>query len=486
MEIVPSTFLALAAIATLFAIGPYRGLWAFIGLAPFGAAAALNLPAVGGATIGQLELTLCFVLLIAAASPGGPDRLVGTLRPGQPGFWLLLVILYGVLSAAFLPRVFAGATDIFGLSRDVNADRIISIPLGPSNGNITQTFYMVLSAACFLAVATLFRVRPDEKAVLTAMVVCTSVNFGLGMIDVISSFVGLPELLDPIRTANYAMATQHTMAGIKRMVGGFPEASAFGAFTVVLFGFWLHYWVIAPRSRLVTAMFAMTAFCVLRSTSSGAYVALIGLLGVYSIWLVWVASRGRFSRRVASVLVWMILGTWLLGVGVVTAYNLVPGVTEFLDDTLLNKLESDSGVERMSWNIQAWKNFVETWTMGAGLGSVRASNWLMACLGSLGILGTAAYLAFLGSMFRAPAQTGVETRDHVIQALKVACLAQVIAAMPTAPTPNLGTSFFIFAGLIVGLSRSAAAARDLPMPMPVARRPGHQRRPSSAIAARRS
>ncbi|MBB94183.1 MAG: hypothetical protein CML68_06245 [Rhodobacteraceae bacterium] len=454
MEIVPSTFLALAAIATLFAIGPYRGFWAFVGLAPFGAAAALNLPALGGATIGQMELTLCFVLLIAAASPGGPDRLAGTVRPYQPGFWLLMVILYGIISAAFFPRVFAGQTEIFGLSRDVNADRIISIPLGPSSGNITQTFYMLLSAACFLAVATLYRIRPDEKAVLTGLIVCTSINFGLGLIDVISSFVGMPDLLDPIRTANYAMATQHTMAGIKRMVGGMPEASAFGAFSVILLGFWLHYWTVAPRSRVVTAMFAMTGFCVLRSTSSGAYVALIGLVGLYSCWLLWVAARGAFSRRVAGLLVWMIVGTWLVGVAVVTSYHLVPPVTEFLDDTLLNKLESDSGIERMSWNIQAYRNFMDTWMVGAGLGSVRASNWVMACLGSLGIIGTGCYVAFLVSMFRAPAATGNQTRDHVIQALKVACLAQVVAAMPTAPTPNLGTIFFILAGLVVGLSRS--------------------------------
>ncbi|WP_428926310.1 hypothetical protein [Marinibacterium sp. SX1] len=476
MEIVPSTFLALAAIATLLAVGPYRGLWAFVGLAPFGAAAALNLPALGGATIGQLELTLCVVLLIAAASPGGPDRLLGTLRPGQPGFWLLLVILYGVLSAAFFPRVFSGATDIFGLSRDVNEDRIISIPLRPNSGNITQSFYMLLSAACFLAVATLYRVRPDEGAVLKAMVVCTSLNFGLGLVDVLSSFVGLPDLMDPIRTANYAMATQHTMAGIKRMVGGMPEASAFGAFSVVLLGFWLHYWTVAPRSRLVTAMFAMTGFCVLRSTSSGAYVALIGLLGLYSCWLLWVAARGAFSRRVAGLLVWMIIGTWLLGVAIATGYQLVPAVTEFLDDTLLNKLASDSGVERMSWNVQALRNFTDTWMIGAGLGSVRASNWLVSCLGSLGLIGTAAYLAFLASMFRAPAHSGNTRRDHVIQALKVACLAQIVAAMPTAATPNLGTIFFVLAGLVVGLSRSAVVLPATPpataLPVPVSHRLG--------------
>ena len=71
----------------------------------------------------------------------------------------------------------------------------------------------------------------------------------------------------------------------------------------------------------------------------------------------------------------------------------------------------------------------------------------------------ALYLLFLTSLFTAPAKSGFKRRDDVIQALKVACLAQIIAAMLTAATPNLGTLFFIFAGLIVGLSRSHVLAR---------------------------
>ncbi|KAA9009427.1 hypothetical protein [Histidinibacterium aquaticum] len=460
MEVVPSTFLALLAVAGLFAVGPYRGLWIFVALAPFGAAAAFNLPALGGATVGMLEFTILAILLVTALQRGGIDRMVGTLRPFQPGFWLLLVVLYGVLASAFFPRVFEGQTEIFSLSRAVNEDGIVTIPLRPSSGNVTQTVYLLLSAACFLAMATLYRARPDEGAVLKALAAATVVNFVLGWLDVMTAAVGLEVLMEPIRTANYDIAMTATLAGMKRMVGGTPEASSYGAISLVLMAFWLHYWMVSKRSALATAMLAMAAISTLRSTSSGAYVALAALLALYGTgWVIHAARRG-LSRRTAAFLVGGLAFGWFLLVAAVLGYQTVPTVKEFFDDTLLNKLESDSGVERMSWNVQALRNFADTWMIGAGLGSVRASNWLVSCLGSIGVIGTGFYLAFLYTLGTAPRATGDERRNKVIGALQLACLAQVLVAMPTAATPNLGTIFFILAGLAVGLSRSAETSES--------------------------
>ncbi len=455
MEIVPSTFLSLAAIALLFRLGPYKGLWAFMVVAPFGAAAAFNLPAVGGATIGQLEFAICALMLTVFLMPQGPNQFFGTLRPGQAGFWLLLLILYCLLSSFFFPRIFAGQTEIFSLSRALNTKGIISVPLQPTNGNISQSMLFLLAALCFVALATLFRVRPDEKAVLKALMIVTSVNFILGWLDVITFAAGMEALLEPIRTANYDMLINHRMAGIKRMIGGMPEASSFGAFSLGLFGIWMHYWITGPKTPWVTVMFAMATISVLRSTSSGAYVAVVALLAIYSIGWALLAGRGKVSPRAAVLIFAGVIGFWICTIIIVAGYQLVETITMFFDNTLLNKLDSDSGVERGSWNTQAYANFTDTWFLGAGLGSVRASNWFLACLGSIGVIGTAFYFAFLASIARAPAETGNDMRDAIIQSLKIGCLALLIAALLTAPTPNLGTFFYVLAGLSVGLSRSA-------------------------------
>lgn len=457
MEIVPSTILALAGILVLTALGPRRGLWAFFALTPFGAAAAFNLPALGGATIGLKELAVVAVVALVLMLPRGPDRVLGTLRPGQPGFVLLLLLFWCGVSAAFLPRVFAGATEVFSISREANARGIVSRPLHPTTGNVTQLFYLTLAGCAFAGFATVFRGAPDHGAVVKALAVATGVNFALGWIDVGAAAAGLSSLLDPIRTANYAILADHRMAGMKRMIGGFPEASAMGTYALALFAFWLRYLVGNPYSGLARAMLLMAGIVLLRSTSSGAYVALAVFLLLFAgirtvLWL-----RPAVSREAVVMALTGGLMAWAAALALFAAYEMADPVTAFFDRALFDKLESASGVERMSWNAQAFRNFTDTWLLGAGLGSVRASNWLLASLGSIGLPGTLLFVAFLVTVARLPAGRE-ETGAAVVSGLKAACAALLVSALLTAATPNLGVFFFTLAGLAAGLSRGRSLA----------------------------
>ena len=458
MQLVPSTFLALIGIAFLFALGPRRGLWAFLALTPFGAAAAFNLPALGGASIGLKELAVVAVFVLIWLAPDGPNRLLGTLRPGQPGFLLLLLMLVCALTAIFSPRVFQGATEVFSISRSANAQGIISIPLRPTVGNVTQLFTMSLSALAFLCFATAFRIRPDAKAVVTALAVATMVNFVLGWLDVLTGATGTSALLDPIRTANYSILDTARMSGIKRMIGGFPEASSFGEYSLALFAFWLVYWVGAPTSRLALFMLVASGIVLLRSTSSSAYVALVIFMICYGLYTAMTGLRTHVPRRMVMLFFAGLLAFWLAMLAIFASYQLVDPITDFLNRTIIFKLDTDSGVERMSWNAQGIRNFADTLTLGAGLGSMRASNWFIACLGSIGLIGTALYLAFLASVARLPARSDDPETNLVIAALKSACFALFIVALLTSATPNLGVFFFALAGLATGLARGATLA----------------------------
>ena len=453
MEIVPSTLLALALAVALVLRGPQRGLGLLMAATPFGAAAAFNLPAAGGATIGVLDLAAIAAFAALLVLPAWPGRLAGTLKAPQPGFWLILTIGWAVFSALFLPRLFAGQTEVFSLSRLANESSIVSLPLRPTTGNITQAFRLTLGVLAFLAIATVFRRRPETGPVLTAMCIATIVNVVLGVLDVATFYSGTAALLEPIRTANYAILEDHVMLGVKRMIGGFPEASSFGNYTLGLFGFWLAYWIFGARRRLAGGMLAATAAALVHSTSSSAYAGLVAFLVTFGLIALLLGLRAHVSRRAMAIAVAGLLGLWLTALAVVSAYTLVEPVTAFLDRALFSKLETDSGVERMSWNAQALENFSDTLGLGAGLGSVRASSWFAACLGSLGAFGTALYLAFLASLAAAPARTGDAERDATILAVKAACLALWLQAMLTLPTPDLGIFFFCLAGLIAGLSR---------------------------------
>lgn len=462
MEIVPSSILALIIVAALAFKGPQRGLWLVLAVAPFGAAAAFNLPAAGGASILALDLTVVVLFGLVLLSPGGLQQMLGSARMGGPGFWMLLLICFSIVATLFFPRVFYGQTEVFLIARVDGAVGITSAPLRPTTGNLTQLFRMMLGALAYFALATAFRRRPDVGLVVQAMIAGTVVNFALGWLDVASHAAGLPDLLDPIQSANYSILDGSRMAGIKRMVGGFPEASSFGYFSLGLFAFWLHYWVRQGQSAWGGWMLLAATIMLLRSTSSAAYVAVV-VFGVAYAGVNYASNlRRQVRRRTAAIWVFALVMAWIGAVGLFAAYELVTPVTDYLDQTLFTKMEGSSGEERMSWNAQAFENFLDTGLMGAGLGSVRASSWLLACLASLGLIGTGFFAAFLWSLSRLREAGGDAEREIVIGGLKAACLALLCSAMLTVPTPDLGLFFFIMAGLAAGLTRGGVlqAQRD--------------------------
>ncbi|GIT92005.1 hypothetical protein JANAI62_24620 [Jannaschia pagri] len=456
MQFFPTSAIVLIAIGILMVHGPRRAFWAFLALTPLAATAAFNLPAVGGASILLADLAAIAIFFLIALRDKGFAAVLGTVRIGQPGFWLLLLTLYAIVATMLFPRLFAGETFVFGIARDGNEEGIVSIPLRPSNGNLTQLFRHLLGVCVFLAAATLFRLAPDPRPALVAVAAATGLNAVLGWADVLTYAVGLSNLLEPIRTANYAILYDVRMVGIKRMIGGFPEASSFGYYSLGLFGFWLHYWIFGPRDRLGTIMLALTLICVVRSTSSAAYVGLVAFLGLYGTVALVANLGGQVSRRGARIAGLSVVAVWLLGVAIFAAYELVQPVTAFLDRALFTKLDNESGVERFSWNAQAMVNFYDTLTLGAGLGSVRASSWPFAVLASLGSVGGLLYAGFLTSVIAGGGAWGGRLGDSVVaNSARVGCVAFLVSATLTAATPDLGLTFYAFAGVAVGLTRGA-------------------------------
>ncbi|MCR9125579.1 MAG: hypothetical protein NXH82_05590 [Rhodobacteraceae bacterium] len=453
MDIVLSTLIAVAAMAIIFVQGPHRGLWAFMGVVPLGAAAAINLPALGGATIGLKEACVFAVFTSCVARVGGFDRLVGALRPGLPGFALTIFILYCGLSALIAPAAFRGMTEIFSLSRDANASGIVVIPLHPTTGNITQMFSLVLGFLAYVCFAALFRKTPDAQPVVRAMIVLTLVHVGLGVLDVLTYATDTTRLMNPLRSANYAIYVDHKMIGVKRMIGGFPEASVFGAFSLALSAFWLQFWFAQPRSRVALILTLASVAVLLRSTSSSAYVSLVLFVVFFAGMQVWRRGGRQTTRRGLARALGIGLLIWLAAIFMIMAQQLLDPVQDFLNRAIFDKLDTASGVERMSWNGQAFKNFLDTYMLGAGLGSTRASNWLLASLSSVGLIGTAAYAVFLFGLWRLPAQHGDAQTSATIRALKAACGAMLLIDFLTAGTPNQGVFFFAMAGLAAGLSR---------------------------------
>lgn len=463
MQVVPSTFIALLLMVWMMRRGAYHGLAIFCVAIPFGMMAAFNLPAIGNTTILATDMVLLAMAMMLLLHRNFVTDFGRLLTPGQPGLPLLGFLLYAILATAFFPRLFAGQTEVFSIGRVANQIGIIMSPLSPGGGNLSQLLRMILSLLAFAATAMIVMRRPDHRLVLRAMLAVTLAHAILGITDVLTQMTHTSWVMAPIRTANYSLTLGQEMAGLNRMIGGFPEASSYGYLSLGIFGFWLGYWFHdRSKSPMPLAMMLLTLFLVIRGTSSSAYVGAALLIAIFAALRMRDMSKGRsglLDTRVAGALVVAVAGVPLLIMTAYLLYAMVPAFSDFVDRSLLTKLSSDSGVERMSWNIQALRNFWDTLTLGAGLGSVRASNWIAAVLGTTGLIGLGLLLTFLWRLFRTPIAHFDPATMQVAMALKMGLAGCMARALVVKATPNLDFIFFVMAGMLFGLSLGLPALR---------------------------
>src|SRR5262249_10535282 len=138
------------------------------------------------------------------------------------------------------------------------------------------------------------------------------------------------------------------------------------------------------------------------STSSTAYLGLSSFLFLMFARYAWQLGTGRVRHRV---IIFLLLLPILAGV-VTSLVLLTPALKAYangaLDTIFWHKLSSDSGIERSAWNTSAMANFYDTYGLGVGTGSLRASSLPVAVLATIGVPGGLLYLAFLVRALHGP------------------------------------------------------------------------------------
>lgn len=425
-----------------------------------GAAAALKLPSLGGANIQPFHFTLLFLAAAVFLRPNLLAAVLSTLRYPGPGFWYLVFALYCVLTAVFLPRIFADATIVYSLARANDLHEILSTPLAPTLANLTQGVYMLGSVMCFAIVAGLGRLG-HMTMMARALIVTGFVCIAFAIADLVTYQTNTAELLSIIRNANYRMLNDGDIAGFKRIVGSFSEAGAFGYVALALFAFTLMLTLEQFPGRFLGALVAALAVSLLLCTSTTAYVATAVI-----VLIVLAFCATRILRRQANSrhLVYIAVCLFAIPLLVMTVL-LIPSVSEsignLLHATLTTKLESQSGEERMRWNVQALNSLLETSGMGAGLGSIRTSSFLVALLANIGILGTILFFLFLISLVRCVLRRrGAPAQEQAIGiAALLSSIAQVTAASISAGAVDLGPLFMVTSGLAAAYALGPDSSR---------------------------
>ncbi len=425
----------------------------------FGAAAAIALPALGGATITPAVLFLPFLLACALAERG----LGGCLRQvsfPNAGFWLLLLVVWGALSAYFLPRMFAGQVQVLAIDRDAmrSGAPLRLSPLYPVSGNLTQSGYALGAVCAFVAMRALLLRKGRLDDFRDAVLLLAGLNCLAGLVNLAEFYLGLPSVLEYVRTGGYAIFENYEIAGLMRLSGTFTEASAFSGFTLPLLAFTATLWLNKVRAGYSGTLALILLLLLLISTSSTAYVGLTTYLFCLTVVLVW---RGLVHGKVPRMGPLIYGGTLgLMAISSVILYDpgVVTRVAEFFEVTVFNKLQSSSGIERSSWNEQAWSNFLNTYGAGVGLGSARASTFPLVLLSNVGAIGTLLFLVFLSSVFLGIRPNRALRVAAVPRAARQAVLAGLISASVSAAVFDLGVAFYALA---------AAATVTPPKPEPL-------------------
>jgi hypothetical protein len=419
-------------------------IYAFMTSTLLGAAAASNVTAIGGISVQPAHLLFGFVVVKLLRSPEIRQRTLDAVAFGTPGFWLLLTVGVSSVMAYFMPRVFQGDTWVFA----VRATQFGTVTLEPTTANITQSVYFIADMSCFLLIYGFASTRDGIKTLLHVALFVATANIAFAVLDWITYLTKTTEILSIIRNANYTMRVDDDVAGIKRTVGSFVEASSFGSVTLGYFAFTLRLWFMGVYPRLSRNLSLLALFATLLATSTSAYFGLAVLLCIIYAEFFIRAVSGPVTLPVKLFLVGgpLLLATLVLGIALNETMS--AKASDLLDTFFFNKMASDSGIERSSWNQAALQSFFDTYGFGFGNGSGRASSFIIAVLANLGLIGTALFVMFFLGVFFDPSRSGLTLPEEAARkGAKSMCLAWIIGGTVSAPLIDLGLSFYAFAAL---------------------------------------
>ncbi len=141
---------------------------------------------------------------------------------------------------------------------------------------------------------------------------------------------------------------------------------------------------------------------------------------------------------------------------------LVPDIWQMVTnvgvEAFANKLGSQSGEERTAWNAHALISFVDTMGMGAGLGAVRASSFVVALLANTGIAGTLLFMTFAYRLYKPAERMDMSRPDEAAigRAALMSALSQIFSATIAGTSTDLGLLFSLVSGLAAGAIARAA------------------------------
>lgn len=413
----------------------------------FGSFAVVPPALTGGVTLLGTPFVVLGLLFWILRTRGAFRNAVTEAASPRTFLLLTLFTAFAILSAVVMPRLLAGSIYVIPVRAGPEG---LSL-LRPTSQNITQSLYLLISLVLALSTYEAARLRP--AAVFIGALIGGGVLILSGLADM---FAGDSGLLDPFRTATYALHTTQTISGTERITGLMPEPSSFGA-TCVGMAALIHFlgsgFALSRQARLATTgLVSGLALMAVQSTSSTAivmlavFVALALASGLYGL----VIARQALPRT--NVLSSLILGLFVAAAVlflIAFAPSILTPVFDLLDQLVFKKVQSQSFDERSGWNLAAWNAFLASNGLGVGLGSARASSWALVILSNTGLIGFTLFASFLVQLLIKRNGSAPALLKNRANGAKLALLVTMTGSILAATSADFGGLIAISFGLIL-------------------------------------
>lgn len=425
----------------------------------FGGAAALLFGSTG---IQPGHLFLGFLLISALLLHGNPSSVVDRAFQSPSFVWLVLLVVYGVLVGYFAPRLLQDTMTIVPLGPQAGAGSGGTIPLGPVSGNFTQAVYLFADLVTFSLILAIASTPRGFRHVAIGLLCFGAANVFFGIADLISPGTPLVDLLSYIRNASYTFHADELVAGMRRIIGSWPEASAFAGASMAVVGYCGTLWICGRHNKVSGLLFVASCILIVRSTSSGGIAGLPVCLAILYATSLFRCGGSTGTRASLAVVLAFPTAALLFVFVLILSRDLYQQVYDFMDVTILSKPTSLSALERGSWNASGLSNFFDSYGLGVGLGTVRTSSFAVALLSNVGVPGTIFFLLFLLAGVLLARGTARTYEADVGLAARNGCLCLIVGALISGSTVDLGLIFFIMAGLRSAVSRGVRMSPTTP------------------------
>jgi hypothetical protein len=301
---------------------------------------------------------------------------------------LLLFLLYATWSGLVYPFLFHGAMVL-------NSHNASPAPLSWGVSNLAQLCYLAAVAVVYLL--ALGSSREDLASALDWYVRGCIVVALFAVYQLANAILHVPYPSAVLYSnPSHVIYPAYMINGMWRLNSTFPEASAMAAHMTV--GIALLGWdvVMRPLSFVRILWLLLMIVSLLLTMSSLGYLSLSFLALTAPSLYAFHALKKRSLAPGKVVIVLMVLAT---GSCLYLTTGASSTVSKAVKSVLLDKENSESYRERATTNEAAMETASETYYMGAGWGSARASGLMYELISNVGSVGVILFLAFMASLF---------------------------------------------------------------------------------------